>query len=305
MTPFWFGVIVFFCTSLISLAYHLLTLDGLVDRVRSFWFWLPANVSFAFFSGIVWGLIHDQQNRVGVSLTSMLIIGLNVMLALVLDQRLSVVGKAWREDDIKQMRLRAFVIFSLASMSTAALYSLFADAGNAAAFWAIAVFVALFFFPIWNLFRTLEFQQAEHSIGALLNFYCERSALQIRNSEGQNFWSCASPRELAAALEGVERSIEHVQYFEPVQRERVLPGLRYVQISKGDLREIAEASRKQYLTELTERRHRLRLLLGTEAVATDSAHALQKFCSKEEIDLLLARRKGIVQERSWRFCSIA
>jgi hypothetical protein len=304
MTPFWFGVVVFLCTSLISLVYHLLTLDGLVDRVRSFWFWLPANISFAFFSGIVWNLMHDNENRLAVGLVSAMIIGLNVVLALILDQRLSVVGKAWREDDVAQMRRRAFGIFLLGTVATATLYSLYAESNNAAAFWGIATIVAFLFLPVWNSFRSLELREAKYSIDTLLNFYCERNVIEIRDGGGETFWSSASPRELAAALEGVERSLEHVQFFEPVRRGKVLPGLKYIQISRHDIRTIADDSRKQYLNQLTERRHRLRLLLGSDAIADDSADALQKYCSPPDIEALRDRRRGIVQEKSWKFCSI-
>lgn len=304
MTPFWFGVVVFLVTSALSLLHNLVTLRGLVERAQSFWFWLPANLSFAFFSGVLWTLLSEQENHLGVGLVSALLIGVNVVLAIVLDARLSVVGAAYRNDDVSSMRVRALVVFAMAVAATAALYSLYAEVDSIAVFWVVAATIALLFWPVWNFLRTIELSESKRRIERLLDFHCETDSEVFRAEPDDVYWSSTSPLGLAHALECVERSYEQIQCFRPLRRNRLVPGLSCRQVSRREISGMADEVRKRYLERLTARRHCLRLLLGSDAVAEDSAHALRKFCDAEATNALQKRRGELRTDPAWTTCAI-
>lgn len=300
MTPFWWGVLVFLITSFLSMMHSLVTLRGLRERARSFWYWLPANLSLAYFSGAVWTLISHPENQLGVGLASGFLILLNVLLAIILDARLSVIGVAQRSGDIHGMRKWAVLIFGFGAAATAILYSLYAEVDSAqlAGLWVLAALIGASFLPIWNLLRQAELSDSRRRIERLLDFQCvDAEALQAE--PGDAFWQTASPIGLAHALECVERSLDQVQSFRSMRRERLVPGLSCNQVCKEEISSLTEEVRKTYLNRLTERRHCIRLLLGNEAIAEDSAHALRRFCDKSALTDLEARRVKLMLEPSW------
>jgi len=212
-----------------------------------------------------------------------------------LQHNLFLLKKPWENGEVRKLKWISMLIYLVALTIAFTPYVIFHSLTGVNCWIFLSLLLPLFFFcKYWDGVHKVA---ADHIKDLLINHlrsYCQRSFVEFSQMEDDTMIMLnAEFRELLAFLEVTCKSLSHVMMFRPTQGGQLIPTLKDGVLSPRLVKQICAEVQKSVLVELSTRREKLTILLGSDVQADESRGFVAQKCGESVAASLFERRTAL------------
>jgi hypothetical protein len=275
--------------------YTLVIFESFYLKVRSFINWLPIGILWAFLTGYYFDLVAAQTNELGRGTLVFIALAFAYFCGYVLQHNLFLLKKPWENGEVRKVKWISMLIYLVSLAIAFAPYVIFHSLTGINSWIFLFLLLPLIFFcKYWDGVHKVATGHIKELLTNHLRSYCQRSFVEFSQTDDDTtIMLNAEFRELLAFLEVTCKSLSHVMMFRPTQGGQLIPTLKDGVLSPRVVKQICAEVQKSVLVELSTRREKLTILLGSDVQADESRGLVAQKCGENVAASLFERRTAL------------